>query len=234
PGGSTPAPARREKSSPTFPSHSPPHSSYNAGKLKPAGREPTCALEPHPPADLPGVLLNCQTFPCGATRITLRSRSCFCILCTALAALAYAFFALTPSKASAQPGKPVSFINDVAPILKENCFGCHGAKNPKGKFDMTRFEKLLAGGTKENVIVHGKPEDSYLVDAITAAATDKKRMPPADNGEALSKEKMDVIVRWIKEGAKLDPELKKDSDLLRELRVRWKPPAPPASYPFPV
>src|SRR5262245_43522614 len=164
----------------------------------------------------------------------LRSRSCFCVLCAAMAALAYALFALTPPKASAQPGKPVSFINDVAPILKENCFGCHGAKNPKGKFDMTRFEKMLAGGTKENVIVAGKPEDSYLVDAITAAATDKKRMPPADSGEALSKEKLDVLVRWIKEGAKLDPELKKDSDLLRELRVRWKPPVPPAVYPFPV
>jgi hypothetical protein len=37
-------PKRREKSLSTFPSHSPAHSSYNAEKLKPAGREPTCAL----------------------------------------------------------------------------------------------------------------------------------------------------------------------------------------------
>src|SRR5262245_40530831 len=105
----------------------------------------------------------------------LRPRVCFCTLRAALAAaLAFALHALAPT-ASAQPpaGKPVSFIQDVAPILKESCFGCHGAKNPKGKFDMTRYEALRKGGTKEDPIVEGKPEDSYIIDVLTA--TDKKR-----------------------------------------------------------
>ncbi len=163
-----------------------------------------------------------------------RPRFCLCVLCAALAAvLAMLFLALTPAFALAQaPPKPVSFINDVAPILKEACFGCHGAKNPKGKFDMTRFESLLKGGTKESPIAEGKPEDSYLIDVLTA--TDKKRMPPAESGDPLPKEKIDLIRRWIAEGAKLDAGVKKEADLLRELRLRWKPPAMLAAYPFPV
>jgi WD40 repeat protein/mono/diheme cytochrome c family protein len=171
----------------------------------------------------------------------LRSRYCFCVLCAVLGlALAFVLFALAAPSASAQapaaPAKkgPVSFINDVAPILKESCFGCHGAKNPKGKLDMTRYDSLRKGGTKDDPIVAGQPDDSYLIDVLTAPDSDKKRMPPKDNADRLPKEQVAVIERWIKEGAKLDADIKGDADLLRELRVRWVPPPPPAAYPFPV
>jgi hypothetical protein len=179
----------------------------------------------------------------------LRSRYCLCVLCAALAATLAALMVLLaprttlaraapaakrPAKA---PAKGVSFIKDVAPILKENCFGCHGAKNPKGKLDMTKYESLRRGGTKDDPIVPGKPEDSYIINVLTSK-NPKRRMPPPDpedeSDSALPKEKIDLIARWIKEGAKLDDEVKKDADLLRELRVRWVPPAPPAAYPYPV
>src|SRR5262249_45120827 len=162
-----------------------------------------------------------------------RSHRCFCILCAALGAVMAVLMLLAAQPArAADPAKPVSFINDVAPLLKEKCFGCHGAKNPKGKLDMTRFETFRKGGTKDDPIADGKPDESYLIDVLTT--TDKRRMPPLDSGDALPKEKIELIKRWIKEGAKLDPVVKKESDLLRELRARWKPPVPLASYPFPV
>jgi mono/diheme cytochrome c family protein/DNA-binding beta-propeller fold protein YncE len=168
-----------------------------------------------------------------------RSRYCFCIACAVVAAaLAWIYLGSTPATPTAvgqqKKDKPVSFIDDVAPIFKENCFGCHGAKNPKGKLDMTRYESFRHGGTKDDPVVDGKPEESYLILALTAAHTDKKRMPPVDSGDALPKAKIDLIVRWIKEGAKLDASVKKDADLIKELRTRWKPPAPPAAYPFAV
>src|SRR5215472_10360841 len=95
-------------------------------------------------------------------------RFCFCVLCTALG-LALALLLLAPQTAFAQAANgPVSFINDVAPILKENCFGCHGAKNPKGKLDMTKYETLRKGGTKDDPLVPGKPEESYLIDLVKA------------------------------------------------------------------
>jgi WD40 repeat protein len=138
-----------------------------------------------------------------------------------------------PAKAAAPAAKgPVSFINDIAPILKEKCFGCHGAKNPKGKLDMTKYETFRKGGTKDDPIVPGKADDSYILMVLTA--TDKKRMPPKESGDPLPQQQIDLIERWIEGGAKLDAGLKPQADLLRELRLRWQPPAPPAAYPFPV
>jgi hypothetical protein len=139
--------------------------------------------------------------------------------------------AQTPKPAPAWVA-PVSFINEVAPILKENCFACHDPKKRKGKLDMTTYEGLRKGGTKDDPVSPGKPEESLLCDLVTA--TDKSRMPPREAGDALPKGKIELIARWIKEGAKLDAGLDTKADLLRELRVRWKPPTPPAVYPYPA
>jgi hypothetical protein len=161
-------------------------------------------------------------------------RHCFCVLCTALGLALALLLLLTPQSAQAQtpPAKPVSFINDVAPILKENCFGCHGAKNPKGKLGMTKYESLRKGGTKDDPIVPGKPEESYILDVVQA--TDATRMPPKESGDPLPKEKIAILAAWIAQGAKLDNGLDAKADLQRELRLRWQPPVPAAVYPYPV
>jgi mono/diheme cytochrome c family protein len=161
------------------------------------------------------------------------SHRCYCILCVILsAALAALLFVAAQPAHAAAPAKPVSFIHDIAPLLKEKCFGCHGAKNPKGKLDMTKYESFRKGGTKDDPIAPGNPDESYLLTVLTA--TDKKRMPPKDSGDPLPKEQIALIERWIQQGAKLDAGLKPEADLLRELRLRWTPPPPPAAYPYPV
>jgi len=163
----------------------------------------------------------------------MRSRYCLCVLC-AILGIALALLLLMPGVVEAQAPAakgPVSFINDVAPILKENCFACHDAKKRKGKLDMTTFEGLLKGGEHDDDVMPGKPDESHIMDLITAKGA--LRMPPKDSGEPLRAEKIAVIERWIKEGAKLDAGLTPKSDLPRELRLRWSPPAPPASYKFP-
>jgi WD40 repeat protein len=157
----------------------------------------------------------------------------FCFLCAALTAALAVLLALAPQIVhAAAPAKPVSFIRDVAPLLKEKCIGCHGAKNPKGKLDMTKYASFRKGGTKDDPLVPGKPDESYLI--MVLSATDKTRMPPRDSGDPLTKDQIGLVERWIAEGAKLDPELKPESDLLRELRLRWTPPLPPTVYPYPV
>src|SRR5262249_54929087 len=142
---------------------------------------------------------------------------CLCVLCGAMALALAALLLFAPSAhAEAPAGKgPVSFINDVAPILKENCFACHDAEKRKGKLDKTTYETLRKGGDNEDPIVAGKPDDSLIVDLITAKSG--KRMPPKENGDPLPKEKIAVIEKWIAEGAKPDAGLTPKSDLLREL-----------------
>jgi hypothetical protein len=162
-----------------------------------------------------------------------RSHTCFCWLCVALGtALAFLLFFGAPRHSAAQPKGPVSFINDVAPILRESCFGCHGVKNPKAKFDMTKYETFMKGGIHEDPIDPGKPEKSLVMQVLKAK--DSTRMPPKENSEALAPAKIAVLEQWIKEGAKLDNGIARNADLLKELRNRWKPPTPFAAYPFPV
>src|SRR5713101_6847834 len=113
------------------------------------------------------------------------SRFCFCVLCTALAAaLALALLLVAPqatvAQAPAAKKKPISFINEIGPILKENCFACHDAKKRKGKLDMSSYESFRKGGSHEDPIVPGKPDESRLLDLLNAK--DKSRMPPKEAG----------------------------------------------------
>src|SRR5207244_4326370 len=74
---------------------------------------------------------------------------CTCILCGLLGlALAWLFaFGPAPAAHAQETKGAVSFINDVAPILKENCFACHDAKKKKGKLEMTSYETIRKGGS---------------------------------------------------------------------------------------
>ncbi len=158
-----------------------------------------------------------------------RRRYCFCVLC-ALAAAVLAALIVAPATRAADA--PVSFIKDVAPVLKESCFACHDGKKKSGKFDMTTFEKLSAGGSGGEAFVAGKPAESDLHELMVSK--EDRRMPPRDKGDAVPKEKAALIARWIAEGAKLDGGIDPKADLVKELRVRWVPPAPPAKYSMPA
>jgi len=159
-------------------------------------------------------------------------RSCFCIFCAVAAAVLAAMILGADSPASAQAPKPVSFIQDVAPILKKSCFACHDAKKRSGKYDMSTFEKLMAGGPAGEPITPGKPQESDFHDLIVTK--EERRMPPRDKGEAVPAAKAKIIETWIQQGAKLDAGIDPKADLLKELRVRWQPPEAPAAYQFPV
>jgi hypothetical protein len=168
-----------------------------------------------------------------------RSRFCACILCAVLTAalVALALFGNVPTAQAGDP-KPVSFINDVAPILKENCYACHDAKKHSGRLELTSYAKLRQGGSNDDPITPGKPDESRLMQLLTSEGA--KRMPPppkdkiTDKDGALPADKINVIERWIQEGAKLDADVAPDADMLRELRKRWQPPMPPARYPLAV
>ena len=164
----------------------------------------------------------------------LRPRVCFCVVCPLLGLLALLILLLRMPTAEAQSKKgaqsSISFINDVAPILKENCFACHDSKKRKGKLDMTTYAGLRKGGSKDDPIEAGKPRESLIIDLLTTKGAG--RMPPKEAGESLPADKVAIIARWIEDGATLDAGITPAADLMRELRVRWKPPLPPAVYTY--
>lgn len=91
----------------------------------------------------------------------------------------------------------VSFAKDVFPILKISCLECHNASKKKGKLDLSSYDALKRGGESGPGFVAGNPEKSLLVSSITG----KEPEMPKKKGP-LNREQVDLIAKWIKEGAK--------------------------------
>ena len=91
----------------------------------------------------------------------------------------------------------VSFAKDVQPILKATCMKCHDAKNKKGSLDLTSYDTLKKGGKGGAAFTAGDPDKSAIVTAISG---DKPDMPK--KADPLKKDQVDLIAKWIKEGAK--------------------------------
>ena len=104
--------------------------------------------------------------------------------------------------AANQPGKSVSFMRDVAPILVENCIACHNPRKSESKYVMTTFAQLAKGGQQgEDITLEpGDPDESRLVELIRLDGN--PRMPFKQ--DPLPKEKVATVERWVTEGAKYD------------------------------
>jgi WD40 repeat protein len=102
----------------------------------------------------------------------------------------------------AEDAPPVSFLKDVAPILVQNCIACHNPKKSESKYIMTDFAHLAAGGQmgKGVTLKGGDPDESYFVELIRHDG--QPRMPWKQ--DPLPMEKVALIERWVKEGAKYD------------------------------
>ena len=99
-----------------------------------------------------------------------------------------------------QTSEPVVFNRDVSPILSDACFACHGPDPSQRKADL-RFDSKEGALAKPGVIVPGDSANSRLIKRV--AATDPHmRMPPVDSGKSLSITQIDVLRRWIDQGAK--------------------------------
>jgi hypothetical protein len=97
----------------------------------------------------------------------------------------------------------VDFNRDIRPLLSENCYKCHGpddgARKAKLRFDM-RGEALKPAKSGQIAIVPGSPDKSELMARVKALDPDD-RMPPAKTGKTLSAAQIDLLKRWIAQGA---------------------------------
>src|SRR6266478_4210581 len=95
--------------------------------------------------------------------------------------------------------EPVRFNRDIRPILNANCFKCHGGVKEAGGLNLQfREQALKAGETGEIAIVPGKPEASAFIARLT---TDDKSERMPKKAPPLPKEKIELLRRWIAEGA---------------------------------
>ncbi len=104
---------------------------------------------------------------------------------------------------SSEPQAPLSFARDIEPIFRNQCFGCHQGAKQLGRYNMTDFASLVAGGESESAaIVPGKPDESYLVQQITPVGGHAEM--PKSPAKPLNPIEIEKIRRWIAAGAKDD------------------------------
>lgn len=103
-------------------------------------------------------------------------------------------------KEKGAPAGGVSFVKEVAPIFVDSCIACHNPKVKKGKYDMSRFELLLKGGSKGAAVVPGKSAESLL--SLLMHGDDEPVMPK--DADLLPKDVLTKVDQWIDEGARFD------------------------------
>src|SRR5579871_4819734 len=95
--------------------------------------------------------------------------------------------------------KPVDFSTQVKPILNKKCITCHGGVRRKGGFSVLfRSEALAKTESGKFAIIPGDPEHSEMIKRLTSKDPEE-RMPYKH--EPLSKDEINILRRWIKEGA---------------------------------
>jgi WD40 repeat protein len=105
---------------------------------------------------------------------------------------------VTAHNPSVSAGAPLTFSKDVAPILAENCIGCHAGSAKMANLDLDTLENIKKGGTHGPVLAPGNSAESRLYLMIAG------KMSPAMplSGKPLAAGEIDTIKNWIDAGAK--------------------------------
>jgi uncharacterized membrane protein len=106
-----------------------------------------------------------------------------------LSSCSIALFSCTREKVTPidqQCNTPISFSNDVMPIIQANCISCHDQGNASGGYDLSSYTSISANA---NAVVGSMKANSYQL------------MPLG--GPALADSTIQKIKCWIEQG-KLD------------------------------
>jgi hypothetical protein len=90
---------------------------------------------------------------------------------------------LAPSGAAQE----ISYNRDIRPILSKNCFRCHGPDEAQRK-------------AKMRLDLPGKAKTAPVVERITSKDRSEV-MPPPSSGKSLTPGQLDLLKRWVSEGA---------------------------------
>ncbi len=117
----------------------------------------------------------------------------------------YAIALLAPLLASelraAEPQR-VDFNQDVRPILSETCFRCHGPDSAarEAELRLDHADDAFADRGDYFAIVPGKPQQSEAYRRLVSD-DETERMPPPDSHLKLTAQQIEIIRRWIEQGA---------------------------------
>jgi hypothetical protein len=101
----------------------------------------------------------------------------------------------------------IRFNRDVRPILSDNCFVCHGNDKGSREADLNLSTRETALAEREGGLVAIKPGDAGASEVFRRIShrNPADRMPLASSNKTLSAAEIEIIERWINEGAQYEP-----------------------------
>src|SRR5947199_1702896 len=102
--------------------------------------------------------------------------------------------------------EPVDFSSQIRPVISSKCFSCHGPdeSSRKAKLRLDLRDEAIKDHKGTRAIVPGDAASSEMVRRITATDPDDI-MPPPKTGRTLSAVDIDLLKRWIQQGAPYSP-----------------------------
>ena len=96
----------------------------------------------------------------------------------------------------------IDYNRDILPILSTNCFECHGPDESQREAELRLDTRsgIFGYDGHGGAVTPGDPAQSSLFTRITAEDADD-RMPPPDSNRHLSGDEVELLRRWIVDGA---------------------------------
>ncbi len=102
--------------------------------------------------------------------------------------------------ATALPAQTVDYARDVHPVFVARCLSCHNGAKGQAGLSLAARADILRGGSAGPALVPGDSAASLLVQRINGSKG--ARMPLG--GEPLKAAEVDIVRKWIDEGARMD------------------------------
>jgi hypothetical protein len=118
------------------------------------------------------------------------------VLLSTWAALGLSVVAVCVPAAADEAAAKVTYDDQVVPILREKCFGCHNQDKTSGGLNLTTYSTLMEGGSSGVAVEPGDPDNSYLY--LLVSHQSEPYMPP--NADKLPDDTLAVIKAWIDGG----------------------------------
>lgn len=94
----------------------------------------------------------------------------------------------------------IQFGSQILPILSEHCFQCHGPDENSREADLSLHTQEGALRANDPIIQPGNSSDSELLRRIVSE-DEYELMPPPSANLPMSKQQIELLKRWIDEGA---------------------------------
>jgi hypothetical protein len=98
----------------------------------------------------------------------------------------------------------VSYKKDIFPIINDYCLSCHkpgGKGYKKSGLDMRTYQSLMKGTKFGSVIKPGDSYTSIFIQVVEGRVHPSLKMPYGMSG-GLAKDKIELMRKWVQQGAK--------------------------------